>query len=142
MKAEALNETLDAPNAEVYEAVNRVRARAGIPTVEEAYTGTFVTAEAQGKHLSKAGMKAIIAHERKVEFAFEGHIFWDMIRTKHAVEEFNIPVMGWNPRTTEYKDFFMLSVKQARLFTQRDCLWPIPTAELNKNKDLIQNPGW
>ncbi|WP_226995422.1 RagB/SusD family nutrient uptake outer membrane protein [Candidatus Symbiothrix dinenymphae] len=28
------------------------------------------------------------------------------------------------------------------MFTLRDCLWPIPTGELTKNKELIQNPGW
>jgi hypothetical protein len=139
MKAEALNETLDAPTAEVWNAVNEVRTRAGIPTVEESYT-TF--SNVPDKYKGKEGMRAIIAHERKVEFAFEGHIFWDMIRTKQAVEEFNTPVMGWNSDATNYKEFFMLSVKQARSFTLRDYLWPLPTAELNKNKQLIQNPGW
>ncbi|GHT22748.1 starch-binding protein [Bacteroidia bacterium] len=142
MKAEALNETLDAPTSEVWAAVDVVRKRAGIPTVEATYTGPYVTSTASGKHLTKDGMRAIIAHERKVEFAFEGHIFWDMLRTKHAIEEFNTPVTGWNQNGASAKDFFNLSVKQERRFNLRDCLWPLPTAELNKNKELIQNPGW
>ncbi|GHT79116.1 membrane protein [Bacteroidia bacterium] len=142
MKAEALNETLDAPTSEVWAAVDVVRKRAGIPTVEATYTGPYVTSTASGKHLTKDGMRAIIAHERKVEFAFEGHIFWDMLRTKHAIEEFNTPVTGWNVNGEKPNDFFNLSSKQQRRFNLRDCLWPLPTAELNKNKELIQNPGW
>ncbi|GAP72193.1 RagB/SusD domain-containing protein [Candidatus Symbiothrix dinenymphae] len=142
MKAEALNETLDKPDQEVWDAINIVRLRAGIPTVEAAYTGSSVTTAAFEKHLTKTGMRAIVAHERKVEFAFEGHIFWDMIRTKHAIDEFNAPVTGWNVTGANAKDFFNLSVKQQRRFNLRDCLWPLPTEELNKNTELIQNPGW
>ncbi|GHT25544.1 starch-binding protein [Bacteroidia bacterium] len=142
MKAEALNETLDAPNDEVYESVDKVRRRAGIPTVKEAYSGSFVTDAARNKHLNKDDMRDIIAHERKVEFAFEGHIFWDMLRTKKAIQEFNDPVMGWDKLATNAEDFFKLKLCQPRMFTLRDCLWPLPTSELNKNKQLIQNPGW
>ncbi|GHT53541.1 hypothetical protein AGMMS49982_16750 [Bacteroidia bacterium] len=143
MKAEALNETLDAPNADVWEAVDKVRRRAGIPTVDSTYNiGIYVTPAARNKHRNKDDMREIIAHERKVEFAFEGHIFWDMLRTKKAVQEFNDPVMGWDKLATNAADFFKLKLCQPRMFTLRDCLWPLPTSELNKNKQLIQNPGW
>jgi hypothetical protein len=141
MKAEALNESIEAPNAEVYAAINKVRKRAGIPTVEEAYNGSFVTPEAIGKHTRKTGMREIIRQERMVEFAFEGSIFWDMIRYRKAPEEFSSPVVGWN-YGAQGADFFNLKVLQARMFTLRDCLWPIDTNELDKNSNLIQNPGW
>ncbi|GAP73011.1 RagB/SusD family nutrient uptake outer membrane protein [Candidatus Symbiothrix dinenymphae] len=142
MKAEALNETLDAPNDEVWEAINKVRLRAGIPTVQDAYTGPNVTGTARGKHRYKDDMRDIIAHERKVEFAFEGHIFWDMLRARKAVTEFNAPVMGWDKAGENATDFFQVRLCQPRMFTLRDCLWPLPTSELNKNEKLIQNPGW
>jgi hypothetical protein len=141
MKAEALNEYLDAPNADVYAAINKVRKRAGIPDVEVAYTGAFVRSEATGKHTHKTGMREIIAEERKVEFAFEGHIFWDMIRNKKAPEEFTSPALGWT-YSAEKEDFFSLKLLQLRSFTLRDCLWPIDINELDKNSRLIQNPGW
>ncbi|GHT23170.1 membrane protein [Bacteroidia bacterium] len=141
MKAEALNESLDAPNAEVYAAINKVRQRAGIPNVESAYTGPFVTSAALNKHTRKTGMREIIRQERMVEFAFEGSIFWDMIRYRKAPEEFSTPVAGWN-YTARGADFFNLQIRQARTFTLKDCLWPIGLNELDKNANLIQNPGW
>ncbi|GHT56016.1 membrane protein [Bacteroidia bacterium] len=142
MKAEALNETLSAPNGEVYEAINKVRRRAGIPDVEAAYTGSFVkSAPIMGKHLTQIGMREIIRQERAIEFAFEGHIFWDMLRYGKAPEEFSTPVLGWNYGAIG-ADFFQQKVIQPRMFTLRDCLWPIDLGELDKNSNLIQNPGW
>ncbi len=144
MKAEALNETLSAPNADVWAAINMVRDRAGIPKVEDAYASTnpILRTEAHDKHKRKEGMRQIVANERKCEFAFEGHIFWDMIRTKKAVEEFNKPAMGWVVGAQTASDFFQLKVILPRRWTLKDCLWPLPTGELNKDENLIQNPGW
>ncbi|GHT22962.1 starch-binding protein [Bacteroidia bacterium] len=142
MKAEARNEYLDAPDGEVWAAINKVRERAGIPSVEAAYTGAFVTAEAAGKHTAKSGMREIILNERGVEFAFEGSRFWDMLRYKRAPQEFSSPVIGWDYDGVSAEDFFQQRVLQERKFTLRDCLWPLPTDELNINSKLIQNPGW
>ena len=33
-------------------------------------------------------------------------------------------------------------VRYTRTVTDRDYLWPIPAAEIEKNPDLTQNPGW
>jgi hypothetical protein len=58
MKAEALNEYLDAPNAEVYEAIDKVRRRAGIPTVQQAWSNaSTVRSKYLNKHLTKNGMR-------------------------------------------------------------------------------------
>ncbi|HYH56741.1 MAG TPA: RagB/SusD family nutrient uptake outer membrane protein, partial [Anseongella sp.] len=63
MKAEALNEYLDAPTQEVYDLVNMIRERAGIPRVEEAWSdGTL--AKTVNKHRTKEGMRDIILQER------------------------------------------------------------------------------
>jgi hypothetical protein len=142
MKAEALNEYLDAPNQEVYEAINTVRRRAGIPTVEEAYTGTSVTQGALNKHTKKTGMREIILQERGIELAFEGSRFWDMLRYNRAPEEFSTPVLGWMEKESLGKDFFRLEAKESHIFTVRDCLYPIDLDELNINSNLIQNPAW
>jgi hypothetical protein len=141
MKSECENE-INGPAA-AYASINKVRERAGIPNVEVVWADA-VLCKHPGKHTSKEGMREIIAQERKIEFAFEGHIFWDMIRTRKAVEEFNSPAMGWdkNVSAADSRDFFKLKLIQPRMFTLRDCLWPLPTSELNKNKQLIQNPGW
>ncbi|GAP72820.1 RagB/SusD domain-containing protein [Candidatus Symbiothrix dinenymphae] len=142
MKAEARNQYLDNPDGDVWAAINKVRTRAGIPTVEAAYTGSYVTAAAAGNHTLKEKMKDIILNERGNEFAFEGHRFWDMLRYRKAPQEFTSPVMGWNYDGRTADDFFQQTPLQSRMFTLRDNLWPLPTDELNKNSKLKQNPGW
>jgi hypothetical protein len=143
MKAEALNEYLDAPNQEVYDAINVVRFRAGIPNVETVWSDpSIVVPESLNKHLTKEGMRDIILCERSIELAFEGSRFWDMMRHKRAPSEFSTPIWGWNHLGIDAQTFFVLDVKQSRKFTITDCLWPIDLNEMNTNANLIQNPGW
>jgi hypothetical protein len=142
MKAEARNQYLETPDAEVYAAINKVRQRAGIPTVEQAYGGSYVRDAYKNKHQEKEFMKEIILNERGIEFAFEGHRFWDMRRYRRAPQEFSSPVVGWNYNGENAEDFFQLRALQFRLFTEKDCLWPLPISDLTKNSKLIQNPGW
>jgi hypothetical protein len=143
MKAEALNEYLDAPNAEVYAAINPVRNRAGLPNVETVWSNAGLVVEsALNKHTRKEGMRDIILHERGIELAFEGSRYWDMLRHRRAPVEFSTPVFGWNHLGDAAETFFVLAVKQFRKFTITDCLWPIDLNEMNTNGNLIQNPGW
>jgi len=138
MKAELLNEIKDAPDAEVWNEINKIRLRAGIPTVQESWAKANTT----NKHLEKAGMRDIILRERSIELAFEGSRYWDMIRYKRAHIEFSTPIQGWDYKGTSAATFFVLGVVQSRRYTIRDYLWPIDLNELNTNGKLIQNPGW
>jgi hypothetical protein len=143
MKAEAMNEYLDTPTQEVYDAINLVRQRAGIPKVEDAWHNAAVVRPASlDKHLSKEGMRDIILQERSIELAFEGSRYWDMIRTKQAHLEFNSPIFGWSGLEGSSFNFFVLENKQERKFIMRDYLTPISLNERNINANLIQNPGW
>jgi hypothetical protein len=139
IKAEALNEYYG-PSQEVFDAINKVRIRAGIPTVEKAWTSPM--ARRPGKHLDKNVLRDIILQERGIEFAFEGHRFWDMHRHRKAVGEFSAPISGWTVDRYALRDFFVLKTLQARRFTAKDYLWPISLSETNKNANLKQNPGW
>ncbi|WP_372651390.1 RagB/SusD family nutrient uptake outer membrane protein [Draconibacterium sp.] len=141
MKAEALNEYYDAPTQEVYDAINLVRERAGVPNVETVWSDASIV-KSVNKHTTKEGMRDIILAERGNELAFEGSRFWDMLRTKRAVMEFSNPIWGWDYRGTTGANFFNLEVKQSRRFTITDCLWPIDLNEMNTNSKLVQNPGW
>lgn len=141
MKAEALNEYYDSPTQEVYDAINKVRRRAGIPDVEKVWADAGIVASVN-KHKTKEGMRDIILQERAIELAFEGSHFWDMIRTKRAVLEFSTPIWGWDYTGETGASFFNLEVKQSRRFTINDCLWPIDLNEMNTNSNLVQNPGW
>jgi hypothetical protein len=141
MKAEALNEYLETPTNDVYDAINLVRDRAGIPTVQQAWS----SARTVNNHQTKEGMRDIILQERSIELAFEGQHFWDMYRYKKAHIEFTGSFWGWNDLntgTTPTAFFVLKKLGTDRLFTFRDYLWPLPTTELNINSNLIQNPGW
>jgi hypothetical protein len=144
MKAEILNE-IQGPGQPVWDEVNKIRRRAGIPDLETVWSDPAllgVGSSSLNRHQNKDGMRNIILQERSIELAFEGSRFWDMYRYKRAVAEFNSPVIGWRGNAYGAASFFELETKQTRRFLARDYLWPISINELNTNSNLIQNPGW
>jgi hypothetical protein len=140
MKAEALNE-FSGPSQDVYDALNVVRRRAGIPDVETVWSNPTL-ARTVNKHTDKLGLRDIILQERGIELAFEGSRYWDMVGYKRAVSEFSKPIMGWNDKGTTPQTFFNLESKQFRRYTPTSYLWPIDLKEKNINSNLKQNPGW
>jgi hypothetical protein len=144
MKAEAMNEYYDTPTPEMWELVNKVRARAGVRDLETAYGNpALVVAGSINKHTTQKGLREIILRERSIEFAFEGGMhFWDMYRHRLAVTSFSAPVRGWYYQGGDADKFFNVVSLQNRRFTITDCLWPIDLNETNTNANLIQNPGW
>jgi hypothetical protein len=141
MRAEILNE-IGGPNQDVWDAVNKVRRRAGIPDVEVVWADASLV-RTPGKHNNKDEMRNIILQERSIELAFEGgNRFWDMHRYKKAMSEFSSPIMGWTHSASTAEKFFVLSAKQTRRFLARDYLWPLSLNERNVNSNLIRNPGW
>jgi starch-binding outer membrane protein, SusD/RagB family len=59
-----------------------------------------------------------ILNERRLEFAFEGHRWFDLKRTGRAME-------------------FMPFVR-----SEENLTWPIPQSEIDLNPNLVQNPGY
>ena len=110
MKAEALNEMGQTTLAEapLYE----VRCRAGL------------TKRSDIEGLSQMQMREKIIHERRMELAFEGHRWFDMIRYKD-----------------NYALNFLHSIGKTAA-TSKHLLLPIPTQEREANPMLTQNPGW
>ncbi len=137
--AEALNETKDAPDANVYEYIDKVRERAGLKGVKESWANF---SKNPGKPNTKAGMREIIQQERLIELAFEGARFWDLRRWKLAVQYMNRPIRGWNVFKSEAKDYYNVQNIYNQRFTQRDYLWPIAEDVIVKNPNIVQNPGW
>ena len=145
IRAEAMNEYLDEGMSRepVWATIDSVRLRAGIPAVNDAWSNlSFVKPEYINYHNTQAGMREIIQQERNIELAFEGHIFWDYIRTMRAVGEFSQPIFGWTVRAEEAADFFVLQMIDERYFKTSFCLWPVWNRELDTNSRIIQNPGW
>ena len=137
--AEALNESKDAPDTEVYKYVDMVRERAGLKGVLESWENYSNQPE---KPKTKAGMRDIIQQERKIEFACEGAYYWDSHRWKTALKEQNRLIQGWNVNASELEDYYTVTTLYIQKFTYRDYFAPIPELDLTRNPQLIQNPGW
>ena len=142
MYSEALNETKAAPDAEVYEYIQRVRTRAGLDVGGDILNTWQMYSTNPSKPMTKDGMRKIIHQERMIELALEGHRYWDLKRWKLATEYFNKPIQGWNIFRSDVEGFYEVENIFYRNFSTKDYLWPISQNELLRNPNLIQNPGW
>lgn len=139
LHAEALNETLATPSAEVYTYLDMIRERAGLEGVADSWSKYSRFPQ---KHMTKSGMRDIIHIERNIELAFEGHRLWDIRRWKEAIQHLNEPIKGWNVQGRELEDFYQVKTIQNLNYSLRDVLWPIKQSNLLVNRNLVQNPGW
>ena len=124
--AEALNE-YSPGNAEILTCLNQVRARAGLPGI------------ASGK--SQIEMRNLIRHERRVELCGERLRYYDTRRWLIAEQTDGGDFIGMNV-SVDGNAFFNRTVFETRVFRPEFYLFPIPQAEINKDKNIVQNPGW
>lgn len=134
--AEACVESNNLGEAKTY--LNKVRTRAGIPTVEESW------AKVPGATLDQNTLRAIVRQERMVEMYLENQNFWDMRRWKMAEKYFDSKPMGMNILADNIEEWNKPTpVDVERKFTSpTNYLMPIPQGEVNKNINLVQNPGY
>ncbi len=112
-------------------ALNRVRARVGLPAFP--YAATF-----QGKSVSyassQADLRSAIRHERRVELAMEGHRWFDLCRWGIAKETMDAYIAG---ETQEVRDEYGIFQKG------KHELMPIPSEDRQlADGALEQNPGY
>ncbi len=151
IQAEAWNEAEDSETArtKAIAALNKIRVRAGIPTVEESWENYSNNTT---KHKTQAGLREIIQQERMIELAFEGHTFWDLRRWKLAHDNnfgmaLSTPNRGWNVYGENSAQFYnnyqgpITVWKDVEFQTPRDYLWPIRDGEIQR-ANIVQNPGW
>jgi hypothetical protein len=116
--AEALNETGQSGAALPY--LNMVRTRAGLPATTAADQST---------------LRDVIAHERRIELAFENSRWLDLVRTDQAI-----------PTLTAYGAKIKASsgyiLPSAYTITKERFIYPIPFRERQLNANLTQNPGY
>lgn len=118
MLAECLNEQ-NQPGAAL-PFLNRVRTRAGLAASAET---------------DQAALRAVIAHERRVELAFENHRWFDLVRTAQA-----IPVMTAFGIAQKAKYGYLLPASYT--VTANRLIYAIPFRESQVNPGLGQNPGY
>ncbi|WP_057936700.1 RagB/SusD family nutrient uptake outer membrane protein [Algoriphagus resistens] len=114
MYAEALNEISFQPDGEAFLLLNQIRSRAGLPMMSSSGPDpAYVLATQQD-------FRAAVANERRVELAFEGHRWFDLVRTDEA-----------------------LNVLSSKGIQAHHLLFPIPQSQIDINPGLIvQNPGY
>ena len=120
MLAEAYNENGQLPEA-ICE-LNKVRSRVGMPGLDSGPEWLKVN--------SKDEMALRIRRERAFELAGEGQRYWDLRR-------WDMLQQSVHNATDIFGDLMY-----TRSYQPRHELWPIPLVELDRNRNLTQNPGW
>ncbi|WP_299782621.1 RagB/SusD family nutrient uptake outer membrane protein [uncultured Formosa sp.] len=111
LKAEIENE-LNGPNTDAYNAINQVRNRSGLANLTEG--------------LSSADFKAAVLKERAIELAGEGQRKDDLIRQGVFVSTLNQYALDQGYSVTITKDYQLM---------------PIPRTELDLNPNMEPNPS-
>lgn len=130
--AEALNEA-DPGNPDIVKYINLIRDRAGIPLY-----GSSVSLPIPS---SQSEMRTRIWQERRVELAFEMQRWFDIRRWKIAPQ-----VMGDMHGMDINKNdntFYTRVVASTHIFRDPASYWfPISQYDLDRTRQLVQNPGW
>jgi len=130
--AEAQNQATG-PDASVYDAINKIRNRAGLPNLPGG--------------LTKEVMTERIRHERRVELAFENHRYFDLIRWEIAEEVLHdkyfhgMKVRDDGAGNLSY-EVYEVNFRPKQVFLPKNYLMPIPQGEIEKNPNLTQNTGY
>ena len=113
--AEALNEVGFQAGGEAFKYLNQVRARAGLPALSANATDEKLRVPDQ------QAFRLAVETERRLELAFEGHRWYDLVRTGRALEV----------------------LKTGKNIQPDQLLLPVPQQQININpKTITQNPGY
>ena len=148
---ESLNE-VDPTHPDIADYWNKIRDRAGIPDIFDVYPEIRGDKDLQREH---------ILRERQVELAFDlsfdryftmkrrllagsiegegnqrkygdGGTFWGM----------NINAGDASTNSFETTSFYERTAFEERVFQDKMYLFPIPQSEIDRDPNLVQNPGW
>ena len=136
--AEAQNE-FSGPDASIYQAIDQVRTRAKLPTLETTYGG---------QTLSQSQMRDVIRNERRVELCFENKRYYDIIRWGTALSVLNVDRHGMKITNSVPADnsgvwqYTPVLLGHPHVFTQKMYLNPIPQPVIDQNPNIKQNPNY
>lgn len=115
---------------------NMIRYRAGLPGVTDAELA------------DKETMRSLIKRERQVEFALEGHRFYDLRRWGDLMKTMNTPFVGMDvtqnsSHRVEYHRRTIMTYRYSLYnLSNKMLLYPIKQSIIDKNPKIDQNPGW
>lgn len=125
-------------DASVIQAIDDVRARVGLPSLEAKGVNTG----------DQAAMREAVRHERMVELAMEGWRFYDIRRWDIAQDLLtgSAPAPGMTYRDIKTGELMTINWTGVNWNYQKnneDHLYPVPWDEYNMNPNLLpQNEGW
>lgn len=119
------------------EYINKIRARAGLNKIEEAYPGI---------DSDRGLLREALRMERMVEFNGETLRHYDAVRWMIAKEEYTTKNWTLKCSATNYEDSYQRVSDDYTgddpTFTDRDYLFPIYTQHLAEMTNMTQNPGF
>src|SRR5699024_848231 len=126
-------------SSDLRDALNKIRKRAYMPTFDGSVTGE--------------DLKKEYRNERRIEMALEGHRFFDVRRWMIApdVMNENVKAIVITAEATDRADRstyenYTYEVEEIgpgnRSWEDKMYFQPIPKDEMNRNKNLEQNPGY
>ncbi|SEP32726.1 RagB/SusD family nutrient uptake outer membrane protein [Mucilaginibacter sp. OK283] len=135
---EALNE-YDPANQNIVIYLDQIRSRAGLPGIETVYPGAIG---------NKDLMRKYILRERQVELCFESDRYYTLIRRLSLGADENQTIYGLNVNTDDqgqgfsFGAFYNKTLFQKRVWNNKMYLFPISQYQLDRDRALVQNPGW
>jgi hypothetical protein len=136
--AETLNE-VNGPTAEVFQYIDRVRQRAGLQGIQDAWSNY---SRSPGKPSTKDGLRQIIHLERRIELCFEAQSGWDLRRWKELQGVLSNPLQGWSIYETSSANYYRLQTQLVPSYGIREYLWPVKDIDLTINPNLVQSLYW
>ena len=114
------------------DAIDKVRQRAGLPTLMKTYN----------RQLSQDEIREIVRRERRVELAFETKRYWDIIRWKTADIVMNQPSYGVKVADNNGEITLTKVVVKNNEFLKKNYLFPIYRNWIDSNPAIkAQNGG-
>lgn len=127
---------LNSIDASVYDAIDQIRARAGMPAVDQSVYNT------------QTKLRELVRRERRVELALEGLRWFDICRWKIGADVMPGKVYGALEGTVSQTDGTLsLTNKRIEVETRTfdpatNYLWPIPQKVIDATPKITQNPNY
>lgn len=138
--------TLD--DADIDKTINKLYARAGLPAT------TVADMKNMNDPANNMGISSLlweIRRCRRCEFIFDGIRYWDLVRWHQLelLDNVKYPNVGLGANVSaapveanEINGYYNAANGGVRKFDAKHYLYPIPSAQLQLNDKLTQNPGW
>ena len=129
MLAEIENEQ-NGPTTTAFGYLNQVRNRANLPSLSIADID------------NKVAFRLAVENERMLEFAYENQRFFDLVRTGRYISVMNEHYKTELEQFSTKKYYEEDSQSIVKDVEEWQLLLPIPTAEIDVNPSISQNPGY